>query len=138
MKIGIVVSEFNYDITAMMLERAKAHAEFLDAEVDAVVHTPGVFEIPLGWDGKGTERGRNYLFHERSTFKKMCLVWDTIVERSAQSGQPQFVNFLCHTYSMANLKFRTQLERILNYMQSHDGVPVTASQAKATYDELLS
>jgi len=97
-----------------------------------------VFEIPLGWDGKGKERGRNYLFHERSTFKKMCLVWDAIVERSAQSGQPQFVNFLCHTYSMANSKFRTQLERILNYMRSHDGVPVTASKAKGIYDELLS
>ena len=29
MNIGIVVSEFNYDITMMMLERAKAHADFL-------------------------------------------------------------------------------------------------------------
>lgn len=45
--IGIVVSEFNYDITSMMLERAKAHAEFLDVNVTKVVHVPGVYDIPL-------------------------------------------------------------------------------------------
>lgn len=47
MKIGIVVSEFNYDITMMMLERAKEHAEFLGAEVKDVVKVPGVFDMPL-------------------------------------------------------------------------------------------
>ncbi len=46
-KLGIVVSEYNYDITMMMLERAKAHAEFLGAEVVREVKVPGVFEIPL-------------------------------------------------------------------------------------------
>jgi 6,7-dimethyl-8-ribityllumazine synthase len=45
--IGIVVSEFNYDITSMMLERAKAHAEFLDVNVIKVMHVPGVYDIPL-------------------------------------------------------------------------------------------
>ncbi|UCE36258.1 MAG: 6,7-dimethyl-8-ribityllumazine synthase [Thermoplasmata archaeon] len=47
MKIGIVVSEFHYDITMMMLERAKEHAKFLDAEVTDVVQVPGVFDMPL-------------------------------------------------------------------------------------------
>ena len=47
MNIGIVVSEFNYDITMMMLERAKAHAEFLDVEVKEVIKVPGVFDMPL-------------------------------------------------------------------------------------------
>jgi 6,7-dimethyl-8-ribityllumazine synthase len=47
MKIGIVVSEFNYDITMMMLERAKAHAEFLDAKVVETMHVPGVYDMPL-------------------------------------------------------------------------------------------
>ena len=45
--IGIVVSEFNYDITSMMLERAKSHAEFLGANVVKVVNVPGVYDIPL-------------------------------------------------------------------------------------------
>ncbi|MFP4051855.1 MAG: 6,7-dimethyl-8-ribityllumazine synthase [Thermoplasmata archaeon] len=47
MKIGIVVSEFNYDITMMMLERAKEHAKFLGADVEEVMHVPGVFDMPL-------------------------------------------------------------------------------------------
>ena len=47
MKIGIVVSEFNYDITQMMLERAKSHAEFLGAEVAETIHVPGVYDMPL-------------------------------------------------------------------------------------------
>lgn len=48
MKIGIVVSEFNWDITMEMLERAKDHAAFLGAEVVKVVKVPGVYDIPLG------------------------------------------------------------------------------------------
>ncbi len=47
MKIGIVVSEFNYDITGVMLERAKQHAEFLGLEVGDVVTVPGVYDIPI-------------------------------------------------------------------------------------------
>ena len=46
-RLGIVVSEYNYDITMMMLERARAHAEFLGADVVKEVKVPGVFEIPL-------------------------------------------------------------------------------------------
>ncbi|MEF8873640.1 MAG: 6,7-dimethyl-8-ribityllumazine synthase [Candidatus Thermoplasmatota archaeon] len=47
MNMGIVISEFNYDITQMMLERAKKHAEFLGVEVTEIKHVPGVFDMPL-------------------------------------------------------------------------------------------
>jgi len=47
MRIGIVCSEYNYDITQMMLERAKEHAKFLDVEVAKVVMVPGVYDVPL-------------------------------------------------------------------------------------------
>lgn len=46
-RIGIVCSEFNFDITQMMLERAKEHAKFLDADVTKVIMVPGVFDMPL-------------------------------------------------------------------------------------------
>lgn len=46
-RLGIVVSEFHYDITMMMLERAKEHAAFLGAEVVKVVTVPGVFDMGL-------------------------------------------------------------------------------------------
>jgi 6,7-dimethyl-8-ribityllumazine synthase len=46
-RIGAVVSEFNYDITQMMLELAREHAKFLDSEVTQVIAVPGVFDMPL-------------------------------------------------------------------------------------------
>ena len=46
-KIGAVVSEFNYDITMVMLERAVEHAHFLGAEITQTVKVPGVFDMGL-------------------------------------------------------------------------------------------
>ena len=46
-RIGAVVSEFNYDITMMMLERAQEHAQFLGAEITKIVKVPGVFDMGL-------------------------------------------------------------------------------------------
>ncbi|MEF8848292.1 MAG: 6,7-dimethyl-8-ribityllumazine synthase [Candidatus Thermoplasmatota archaeon] len=46
-KIGAVVSEFHYDITMMMLKRAKEHAQFLGAEITQTVKVPGVFDMGL-------------------------------------------------------------------------------------------
>ncbi|MGH7933798.1 MAG: 6,7-dimethyl-8-ribityllumazine synthase [Candidatus Binataceae bacterium] len=47
MKIALVVSDFNFDVTSLMLERARRHAEFLGAEVSRVVHVPGVYDMGL-------------------------------------------------------------------------------------------
>jgi len=45
--LGIVASEFNYDITSKMVERAKEHAEFLGATVVDVITAPGSFDMPI-------------------------------------------------------------------------------------------
>jgi len=45
--LGIIVSEFNYDITSKMFERAEEHAKFLGAEVIEVVKVPGVYDVPI-------------------------------------------------------------------------------------------
>ena len=47
MRIGAVVSEFNYDITMMMFERAKEHAKFLGADITETIKVPGVFDMGL-------------------------------------------------------------------------------------------
>jgi 6,7-dimethyl-8-ribityllumazine synthase len=47
MRIGAAVSEFNYDITMVMLERAKEHATFLGADITKIVKVPGVFDMGL-------------------------------------------------------------------------------------------
>jgi 6,7-dimethyl-8-ribityllumazine synthase len=46
-RIGIVVAEFNYDITYLMLQKAINHAKFLGLEPSIIVKVPGTFEIPL-------------------------------------------------------------------------------------------
>lgn len=47
MKIAYVVSEFNYDITSLMLARAVEHTKFLGETPGPVVWTAGVFDTPL-------------------------------------------------------------------------------------------
>ena len=45
--VAIVASEYNFDITLMMLERAKEEVDFLGATLGPVVKTPGVYDMPL-------------------------------------------------------------------------------------------
>jgi 6,7-dimethyl-8-ribityllumazine synthase len=45
--VAIVASEYNYDISLMMLERAKEEVDFLGATLGPVVKTPGVYDMPL-------------------------------------------------------------------------------------------
>ena len=45
--VGLVVSEFNYDVSMMMLERAREEIAFLGARAGPVVKTPGVYDMPL-------------------------------------------------------------------------------------------
>lgn len=46
-KIGIVGSEFNYDIVMEMISLAQEHAKFLGAEINHIVKVPGVYDMPL-------------------------------------------------------------------------------------------
>ena len=46
-RIAIVGSEFNYDITTVMIERAREEIEFLGAKLGPVVKTPGVYDMPI-------------------------------------------------------------------------------------------
>ncbi len=45
--VAIAASEFNYDITLLMLERAKEEIGFLGATLGPVLKTPGVYDLPL-------------------------------------------------------------------------------------------
>jgi len=46
-KLGMVVAEFNRDITYMMEILAKEHAEFLGAEITDIIRVPGAFDVPI-------------------------------------------------------------------------------------------
>ena len=46
-RLGIVVSEFNQEITSEMTKIAQHHSKQIGAEVMQVILVPGAFEIPL-------------------------------------------------------------------------------------------
>ena len=46
-RLALVVSEFNYDVTMMMLERAREEARFLGTPVTRELRVPGVYDMPL-------------------------------------------------------------------------------------------
>ncbi|MFC1800749.1 6,7-dimethyl-8-ribityllumazine synthase [Nanoarchaeota archaeon] len=46
-KLGIVVSDFNADITHTMGKIAEEHAAFLGAKVVKTIRVPGTFDMPL-------------------------------------------------------------------------------------------
>ena len=46
-RIGLVVSDYNADITHMMSKIAQEHAEFLGAKVTKLVRVPGAFDMAL-------------------------------------------------------------------------------------------
>jgi 6,7-dimethyl-8-ribityllumazine synthase len=46
-ELAIVVSEFNYDVTSIMLAKAEDHARFLGADVKIVAKAPGSYDIPI-------------------------------------------------------------------------------------------
>lgn len=48
MKIGFVVSEYNYDVTMDMVARAQEEAKFLGVDVVKILKVPGTFDVPLG------------------------------------------------------------------------------------------
>ena len=46
-RLGIVVSDYNADITHLMGKIAEEHAEFLGAQVVKTMRVPGTFDMPL-------------------------------------------------------------------------------------------
>ncbi len=46
-RIGMVAAEFNFEVTSLMIERARAEADFLGVKITRSILVPGVFEIPI-------------------------------------------------------------------------------------------
>ena len=46
-RIAIVASEFNSEITSEMLQQASAHAQKVNADIRYVCYAPGSFDMPL-------------------------------------------------------------------------------------------
>ncbi len=46
-QLAIVVSEFNSEITNVMLEEAKVHSAKMDSNISYICYVPGTFDMPL-------------------------------------------------------------------------------------------
>lgn len=46
-RLAIVVSEFNSEITFRMLDRAREHAAKVGAKISYILYVPGTFDMPL-------------------------------------------------------------------------------------------
>ena len=99
-----------------------------------------MLEIPTGWDGGTPEVSGKYLMDGhylavgRSTYSDLCRVWDTIIERSNQTGKPQIVAIVTQTHTLRNPEFAKECRDIFAYMRKNHGVPVTATGAKTIFD----
>lgn len=46
MKLGMIVADFNSEVTGPMAERAQSHARKLGVSVSQIAHVPGIFDMP--------------------------------------------------------------------------------------------
>ena len=101
----------------------------------------GMLEIPTAWDGQASDTGGGFLLNGhylavgRSTLGDVCRVWNAVVERGERTARPQIVALVTHTHALHREEFRQECAAVLEYVREHDGVPVTAREAKRTYDE---
>lgn len=95
---------------------------------------PNVLEIPLGWSGRGTNLGTDYLFNERQTLAGLKSVYEAIRGRAEQRGTPQLVNLLCHGYGLAQSGFLSQVIGFLEYVRSNEGVVIDIESALEFHD----
>jgi len=91
-----------------------------------------VLEIPLGWDGKGSDLGDHYLFNERSGLDRLKSVWCAMLERSRTEG-PLMANFLCHGSGLIEEKWKVQAVEFFRFVQENEGVILLPSQAHEVF-----
>ena len=96
-----------------------------------------VLEIPLGWDGIGTEND-NYLYvdYDLSSLDNAKRIWDKVLERYIKEGKPQIIHTLFHTFSMSDTDMISRYVRFAEYMKETGGVAVTPKEAKEKFEVL--
>ena len=97
-----------------------------------------VLEIPWGNDGRGENFAENFLYNEASTLAVNERVWDEILRRADAVSAPQFVYSLLHLSTMSNTQEKQKFVKFLRYVQGHNGVVVTATEAKTAFDAFFS
>jgi len=96
-----------------------------------------ILEIPIGTDGKGTENENyHYIDYDLSTLETATGTWDIVRQRAFDTGEPQFIHTLFHTFSMSNPVMIERYQRFADYILVNGGQPVKGTEAKKIYDQL--
>ncbi len=99
-------------------------------------HGCALIEVPLGWDGTGTDLDASYLFNERMDLPALIAVWAAIRARNETRMRaglaPRPVNFLSHAFGLADPVWRRQAEVFLDHIRRHGGeiVDIAAIEAR--------
>lgn len=107
------------------LRRSKEPGACSDA--DATKHA--LVEVPLGWDRKGADLDRNYLFNERMDRDGLMRVFDCIRRTADSQAAPAVVNFLTHGFGLEDRRWRDQAIWFLRHAQEARARLVTAAEA---------
>jgi len=70
-------------------------------------------QVPLGWDGEGTDLARNYLFNEKTDLAGLLAVFDAMRRRAETRGDAVPAAFLVHGFGLVDERFRAQAARFL-------------------------
>ncbi len=112
---------------------------YLDAERRTQPAPPsaaGVFEIPIGADGRGgTNHHFLYVDFEPNGLDRLAQIWDACVARADEEGRPQWIHTLFHTISASRPDMLRRYEEFFEYCLRHGGQVTGAEEAKALYDQ---
>ncbi|MCU4180401.1 hypothetical protein [Bosea sp. BH3] len=90
-----------------------------------------IVEVPLGWNGEGTDLSRDYLFNERQDLDGLKRVWDAIRQRFDAGLAPPVVNFLTHGFGLVAEGWRDQALRFLDHARRNGARLISAAEAEA-------
>lgn len=95
-----------------------------------------VLEIPIGWDGVGTELSESYLWNEIADLDSMKRTWDAVLARHDKTGEAQFVHALSHLFSMGHEELRDRWTGFLQHVVANGARVVKPSEAHAEFDRI--
>ena len=92
-----------------------------------------LFEIPIGVDGEGNERARNYMHVEVSDLDNQKRILDSL-RTAAGDDRPAVTHALFHSYSAAIPAMAERWQRLLDYAADSGWTLATPAEARAAYD----
>lgn len=125
---------FSIDLSGAPGHRDPANQAFWPAQPRAAhyLSSGGVFEIPIGVDGEGNDRNRNYMHVEASGLDNQLRILESL--REATEDGPVITHALFHTFSTATPAMAERWRRFLDGAAGSGWIFATPAEAKKAFD----